>query len=166
MKNTIITSRLKIRPLKESDFSAFRRLLSLPEMALANGSPVNASTQTMKKWFEDDLKSPYAFVIIDLKQDRNIGNIFYYESDNKAEYDLGYFLDPEYWGRGITPEAIKASFFIIKKQGNKLVLWAACLITNKQSIRVLEKLDFVYVKRIDNEKRNLYKLVLNGGQND
>lgn len=67
----------------------------------------------------------------------------------KDERNLGYVLNPEYWGRGIMPEAARAvldySFYELELNA----VWCGHYDFNKKSKRVIEKLQFepVYRKR-------------------
>ena len=148
MKNALETSRLKLRFLNEADQADYQRLLTYPEVALANDSLATPSKELLDKWFQADCKTPYAFVILDHDTDDFIGLIFYYQHTNTSgiEYDLGYVLDPRFWGLGIMPEAVLLSLNYVKEQTKQpQVVWATTLKMNHRSQRVLEKLNFELV---------------------
>jgi len=143
------TERVLVRPLLESDLTDYRRLLSFPEMAVANGSTADISPDLLASWFEADRHSPFALAVVDRAQRRFIGCILYYQHDDHPvagqplAYDLGYFLEPAEWGRGLMTEAIQASFSLVRRaSANTQVVWADCLRQNLRSRRVLEKLGF------------------------
>ncbi|MCW3779247.1 GNAT family N-acetyltransferase [Levilactobacillus namurensis] len=144
------TDRIQVRPLIEADLADYQRILRIPAMAVANGSPVATAPDLMANWFEQDRHSPFAFAVIDRAHRRFVGAIFYYQHEGPAQtrpvgtYDLGYFLDPNMWGKGLMPEAVQASFdLVVRGTAGPVTLWADCLTTNHRSQRVLEKLGFV-----------------------
>lgn len=135
------TSRIRVRPLVEADLPAYRRILEHPDLAAANGVPTALSPDLLNYWFEKDRHSPYAFAVIDRQQHRLIGGLFYYQhAQAPATYDLGYFLEPQAWGHGWMPTAIRLSWELINQR--PLTLWADCLPTNHRSQGVLRKLGF------------------------
>ncbi len=90
------------------------------------------------------------------------------EASGGLDYELGYVLNPDYWGRGIMVEAAKACMASLKAQGVEH-LWCAHFDFNANSKRVIEKLGFEYIytreKRLENLDNRLcqtlyYKLKL------
>lgn len=81
---------------------------------------------------------------IELKENsRVIGSVGLHrtkKADLEYDYELGYVLSEEYWGRGITPEAARAvleyGFFELGAQ--RIIV--SCFVFNGQSRRVIEKL--------------------------
>lgn len=152
MNRIIETSRVRVRPLTESDLPGYQRLLTLPVVAAANGSPADVSTEQVKRWLAADRQSPFAFSIEDKSTQRFMGTILFYQHltaegmPSATEYDLGYFLDPQDWGQGIMPEAIDGSLQLVQQaKQQSQTIWATCFVTNHQSQRVLEKLGFTAV---------------------
>jgi RimJ/RimL family protein N-acetyltransferase len=73
---------------------------------------------------------------------------------SKKSYEVGYFVSRKYWGKGIATKALKE---IMKFGFTKLKLkriWGGVLATNKNSIRVLEKVGF---KREGHLRKATYK---------
>ena len=58
------------------------------------------------------------------------------------EADLGYELDPAFWGRGYATEAVRALIDFGFGELNLHRIWAYCLDENQPSWRVLERLGF------------------------
>ncbi len=54
--------------------------------------------------------------------------------------DIGYELDPQYWGQGYTSEAARALLTFGFERLGLHRIWASCLAENKASAHVLEKL--------------------------
>ncbi|WP_125582344.1 GNAT family N-acetyltransferase [Levilactobacillus cerevisiae] len=149
MEKIIETARVRLRPLTESDFVGYQRLLTLPAVAVANGSPTNPTPAQVKRWLAADRRSPFAFTVEDKSTRRFMGTILYYQhttetgEPSETDYDLGYFLDPVDWGQGIMPEAIVGSLALVQqaKQQEQSV-WATCYLNNQRSYHVLVKLGF------------------------
>lgn len=141
------TARLRVRPLVESDLTAYCRILSHPVMDTVNGAPVDLNPELLAMTFEKDRHSPFAFAIVTHSQ-RLIGAIIFYahpetEASTVSQYDLGYFLEPKLWGRGLMPEALTASLVLSSRlDGAAKIVWATCLVSNQRSQRVLTKLGF------------------------
>lgn len=146
MQNVIETARLRLRPLTESDLPDYQRLMMMPILNEANGGNVTPTPADVAQWLTADRQSPYAFAIEERATSRFMGTVLYYAHDlaaDKPEYDIGYFLDPVDWGQGIMPEAIQATLKLVSQaQTTEQIVWATCLLENKRSRRVLEKLGF------------------------
>ncbi|MFB9770338.1 GNAT family N-acetyltransferase [Lactiplantibacillus modestisalitolerans] len=146
------TRRVRLRRLIESDLADYQRLLSFPVMAWANHAANDLSPATLAIAFEKDRHSPYAFAVIGRHSHRLIGVILYYHhrmtpAERLCALDLAYFLDPAVWGRGLMPEAIQLSFELIRGKHDRW-LWADCLLANRRSQRVLEKVGFQAVRTV------------------
>lgn len=62
------------------------------------------------------------------------------QSVGSLQAELGYELDPQYWGMGYATEAAKAimEFGFVELQLHRI--WSSCVSDNLGSVRVLEKL--------------------------
>lgn len=138
------TTGLEVRPLIEADLAAYQRLLADPRMAAANAAPGSLAPDLLAYWFEKDRHGPFAHAVIDRQHDRFVGGILYYAHAAPAQhYDVGYFLDPLLWGRGLMPAALRASLRLVRQAlTGPVTIWADCLTTNQRSQRVLTKLGF------------------------
>lgn len=149
MDKILETARVRLRPLTESDFPGYYRLLTLPAVAAANGSPAQATSAEVQRWLAADCRAPFAFAIEDKSTRRFLGTILYYQhvtetgEPSEDAYDLGYFLDPADWGQGLMPEAIDGSLQLIREAVPRTqTVWATCFTHNQRSYRVLEKMGF------------------------
>ncbi|MGL6197503.1 MAG: GNAT family N-acetyltransferase [Lachnospiraceae bacterium] len=64
--------------------------------------------------------------------------------DNEAE--IGYLIGTEHWGMGYAPEAVNGIIRHELKSGELKAIWAGCFEGNKNSMRVLEKCGFEFVR--------------------
>lgn len=86
---------------------------------------------------------PGVFAIIDRQTGRMIGTIELFNLVFGFKAELGYALSPDYWGRGIIPEAAESvleyGFHVLQLKR----IEASAFLTNYQSQRVCEKLGFI-----------------------
>lgn len=71
-----------------------------------------------------------------------IGLIFGHDIDRRSA-EIGYWLSEEYWGRGITTEAVQALTQYAFAHFDLARIWACVFEWNPSSMRVLEKAGFV-----------------------
>lgn len=62
--------------------------------------------------------------------------------------ELGYWLAPEYWGRGLMTGVLRAVVEYAFATFDINRLWAGAFVWNPGSVRVLEKAGFVYEARL------------------
>lgn len=67
--------------------------------------------------------------------------------------EIGYVIGKEYWGRGLTPEAVKAVIDYCFKELDFDWLTCGHFVRNHQSRRVVEKSGFRYIKDIIHQTR-------------
>ncbi|HXH22493.1 MAG TPA: GNAT family protein [Dehalococcoidia bacterium] len=92
----------------------------------------------------------YQLAIILKEQQRLIGNagvrirrlVDFGSPEASFEADIGYELDPAYWGRGYATEAARRLVEFAFRDLGVHRLWAYVLVENEPSWRVLERLGF------------------------
>jgi tRNA (cmo5U34)-methyltransferase len=133
METQIETSRLILRPFKESDMETLSQDSKLPSWVR------NVAVELY------DVSKPCASMTIRLKTSEVIiGHIFVNtkpELDNELE--LGYYIIGEYQGNGYATESGKAMIWWTFEKAGQDVLSAVILPDNKASRRVIEKLGFM-----------------------
>jgi ribosomal-protein-alanine N-acetyltransferase len=148
----IITERLRLREFVIEDWRAVqayhqdpRYQRYYPERALSD----TAEHAFVLGFIEDQNAKPrlyYQFALQLLQTGKLIGNVgIRLRSLGKREpearqADIGYELDPAYWGRGFASEAARAvlEFGFMELRVHRI--WAYCLAENLASAHVLEKL--------------------------
>jgi RimJ/RimL family protein N-acetyltransferase len=91
------------------------------------------------------------------------------DTENLAQREIGYVLNPEFWGNGYMPEAVKRVIEFGFQELNLDMFWCSCFDFNINSLRVIEKCGFKYqfkrTKRIrlfdDKEFTTLYHSLYN-----
>lgn len=124
---------------------------------------------TNNKKIQDNLRDglPFPYTISDAKDfissmltaDRNntfawaitiddvaVGSIGVFRKENvhRLTAEMGYYIAEEYWGKGITTEAVKQACSYIFENTDIIRIFADPFAINTGSCRVLEKAGFVY----------------------
>ena len=166
--NLIIeTERLFIRPFTMDDIEPAYTMNLDAEVSQYTGDGGVVSKKEIKRRIIHDVLGDYkkygfGRLAVEWKTDNKfIGFAGLKLLDDLNEVDLGYRFLREYWGRGIATEAAGACVNLGFKTLGLSKIIAMVLPENIGSIRVLEKLNFVYEKDImeDNQLARLYSLV-------
>ena len=72
---------------------------------------------------------------------------------SEDEAEIGYWIGKDYWGRGLTPEAVKAVIDYCFKELDFDWLTCGHFVRNNQSRRVVEKCGFRYVRDVVHHTR-------------
>lgn len=144
------TDRLILRKWKETDskdlFEYAKSNLVGPNAGWAPHKNEEESKQIIKMFIES--KDTYAIVL--KSENKVIGSIgLHLDSPDESLADLnqreiGYVLNPKYWGKGIVPEAVNR---VLKYGFQELgldLIWCAHFDFNHNSKRVNEKCGFKY----------------------
>ena len=144
------TKRLKLRAIAPHDAAAFRTLMSIPDVTRYANWPENPTEDQANEWTRNlsDLFPSgrgCAWAIEERSSGAFIGAVHYnyFYRDWKLG-GIGYEIHPDYWGRGLTTEALRAvvayghGFFAL----NRIEAWT--LPGNAASDRVLEKAGFQF----------------------
>ena len=155
MSPQLLSKRLQLRLIQQSDIEAIHKLQSLPEVDKYNtlGIPkdLEETKAVMASSFEDlkqEVITRYTFVIESLDNKEFIGLIALNLGNPKYKSaEVWYKLFPKYWGNGYATEALKC---LLDFGFNKLKLHrieAGCAVDNLGSIKVLVKSGFSYEGR-------------------
>ncbi|MGB1287952.1 MAG: GNAT family N-acetyltransferase, partial [Aggregatilineales bacterium] len=143
------TERCLLRDITLADTDAFYNLLTDERVYLYLGSPPLTSRQTAADRIEathdafndgDSIR----WIVTLSPDDTMIGavNIWNIRAEHHRA-ELGYWLSPDYWGKGIVPEACAAVLEYAFNTMKFHSIDANIEPVNKSSQRVLEKLGFV-----------------------
>jgi ribosomal-protein-alanine N-acetyltransferase len=143
----VTTERLVLREFEESDWPAVLAYQSDPRYLRfyppSDRSPADVRAFVSQQLVRRDERPRMAFqlVIVHQADDRLIGNCGLRRQAGKTgQADLGYEVDPRFWGRGYATEAARALLaFGFDRLGLHRV-WSRCIAENVASARVLEKL--------------------------
>lgn len=140
----------KIRKWKLSDAADLAAAISNKKVQnnLRDGLPYPYTEQDGEDYISNMLSSnedeTFAFAIIaDNKVIGSIG-VFRQENIHRQTAELGYYISEEYWGKGITTEAVKQICEYVFSHSDIIRIYAEPFAYNTASCRVLEKAGFQY----------------------
>lgn len=149
----LITERLIIRDYQAEDVEAFHELFTNDDVMLMMPEIKTSSLDESKKYlYEAIVESQYEnrrkfFFAITLKESGHyIGEIGFstlIDCDEGRVVNLGYFIMPEYWNKGLVTEAVQAVMAYGFESADVIKFESGCLKANTGSIRVMEKVGMV-----------------------
>ena len=145
----IETSRLFLREIRPTDYIDMFEYAQLQNVGPVAGWEPHRSvsdTKSVIQMFRDKKKYGQlpTFAIIHKAENRMIGTVELHTYVRGYKAELGYTVNPNYWGKGYAYEAAKA---IIRWGFNYLGLKrieCSTFVTNNQSKRICEKLKLTY----------------------
>lgn len=141
---TIRTRRLVLREAQASDVDALHEIMRQPRAMAYWSTPPHATRDVTAEWLSNmiaiDPKEGEDF-IIEL-EGRVIGKAGLHRFP-----DIGYLIDPEFWGRGYGREAVSAVVARAFAHHGLTRIQADVDPRNTASIRLLERLGFVETHR-------------------
>ena len=147
---TLTTERLTLRRLKPSDYRDMFEYACRPEVTkYLLWEPHNSSQRTydylayLQTLYRK--RDFYDWAVVTNDEKKMIGTCGFTTLDfshNAAE--VGYVLNPRYWGRGIATEAVRRVLDFAFRELNVRRVEAKYIIGNDASRRVMEKCGFTY----------------------
>lgn len=161
------TERLLLYEFDDGDAEAFYPLVSNPEIlrfTLDPGGGVNSVEQALEmlrsRSMADYRKHGFGrLAVVEKASGQLIGFAGLKYLEDRGEVDLGYRLLPTHWGRGFATESGRA---ILQDGFTRLGLTriiATVFPENVASVRVLEKLGFVFEQPFEYEEHTLVQYV-------
>lgn len=146
------TSRLILRAWQENDAQTLYEYAKDSHIGPVTGWAVHKNIDESRETLKNILMKPDNYAIV-LKQDggnKLIGCISLMHSRDGVtaigdnEYEIGYWLDRSYWGKGYMPEAVNilVDYAFDELGADRLI--CGFFEGNEQSRRVIEKCVFVY----------------------
>ncbi|MCK3881329.1 GNAT family N-acetyltransferase [Streptococcus suis] len=144
------TNRLLLRPWSETDAADLFSQASHHEVGPAAGWPVHQSVEESREIIKTVLSQPETYALVLKETGQVIGSIGLMIGkqsgldlpDSGAE--LGYWLGQGFWGQGLIPEACQVLLDYGFSKLNLEKIWCRSFVGNAKSLRVQEKLGFVY----------------------
>ena len=147
---TLETERLILRLWQKADVFDMFEYASDARVGPAAGWPVHENVETSKTIIRSFIKNNDVYAIVLKSENKVIGSLGIHERmpdeslANLKQKEIGYVLNPKYWGQGIVPEAVKC---VIKHGFEDLgldLIWCGYFSFNERSKRVVEKCRFNY----------------------
>lgn len=149
-RTVIETERLILRPWNETDAPELYRYASDDRVGPIAGWPVHTSTEFSRDIIRNVLSAPFTYAMVLKETGLPVGSIglMMKEQSNldikENEAEIGYWIGVPYWGRGLTPEAVrKMVSFGFEDLGLERI-WCGYFDGNIKSKRAQEKCGFVY----------------------
>lgn len=151
MKSCLESNRIMLRKYKLSDIDDYFEYISKNEVAGRIGFPPYKTKQDAYERLKIEIQKPYHFAIVWKENDKVVGSIQLHEpKPNRYEsidagdtsYEIGFLLSPEYWGKGIMPEATALMLDFGFEVLNATTILIGHVNKNLQSAKVQDKLGF------------------------
>lgn len=156
----IETERLIIRAWKEKDLEDFYEYAKVDGVGQMAGWSPHKSIEESKMILGFFIRDKKTFALELKENGKVIGGLGLEEREDKLDIpeelvgrEIGYVISKDYWGRGLTPEAVKAVIdYCFRVLGFD---WLTCghFVWNHQSRRVVEKCGFQYIQNIVHQTR-------------
>lgn len=157
------TERLLLRGWQEEDYRDLFEYAQREEVGPFAGWPPHKTEQESKEVIRYFLQNKNSYAIVWKEENKVIGSIGFHERtpdvklSHLAQREVGFALNPKYWGRGIVPEAVNHLIVFGFEQLHLDLIWCGHFDFNTKSKRVNEKCGFQY--RF--QKTDRYKLFNN-----
>jgi len=145
----LTTERFLLQQVVPEDQQFIFEGLSHPDIIPFYGVRYDSFDDTKKQmdWYEKSYKEGTGgpWKIIDRNTGEKIGVVaYYYHKTEHKKAEVGFWLFPQYWNRGVTTEVLKKVIEYCQKEKDIHRLEAFVEEMNIASRKVLEKLGFVY----------------------
>ncbi|MBW9169952.1 GNAT family N-acetyltransferase [Clostridium estertheticum] len=147
---TLVTNRLILREWKESDSTDLYEYAKSELVGPSAGWPPHKNEEDSKGIIRMFIENNETYAVVLKSENKVIGGIGLHNrkpddslSDLKQK-EIGYVLNPKYWGNGFIPEAVH---YLIRYGFNELnldLIWCGHFDFNSKSKRVIEKCGFKY----------------------
>ena len=142
------TSRLLIRPWRESDLDDFYAYASVDGVGQMAGWKPHENKEESKMILDMFISHKKTFAIE--YQGKVIGSVgiekyneaHFPEFENEKCREIGYVLSKDYWGQGLIPEAVKEVIRFLFEVADLDVIFCGHFFWNEQSHRVQQKCGF------------------------
>ena len=149
------TNRLILRPWKDEDAAQLFALAGDPDIGPRAGWPVHTSVENSLDIIRGVLGAPETYAMVSRESSLPMGSIGLKEPDERfddmegRQLEIGYWIGRDFWGMGLTPEAVKEILRHGFEDLDCAAIWCAHYDFNDQSRRVIEKNGFRLQKTKD-----------------
>ena len=144
-----IGGRVRLRAVSSADHAAVFAGMSNPLVIKYYGLSYDTyeSCQEQMDWFASILREGTGeWLVIERNEDEAfLGCIGYHDLDREhRQAEMGYWLQPEYWGKGYATEAIRLFYNHVFASTDIHRLWAEVEVPNEASWRLLDRCGFTF----------------------
>lgn len=154
------TDRLILREWKEEDSKDVYEYASSELVGPNAGWAPHKNEEESKEIIKVFIKNQDVYAIVLKSEDKVVGSIGLHDTrpdktlDNLKQREIGYVLNPKYWGQEIVPEAVNELVRYSFEELDLDLVWCGHFDFNNKSKRVNEKCGFKY-KLTKDEKLKL-----------
>ena len=147
---TLETERLILRLWQETDVNDMFEYASDERVGPNAGWPVHENIETSKMIIDSFINDGDVYAIVLKSENKVIGSLGLHDRKPDESFtslnqkEIGYVLNPKYWGRAIVPEAVKRVFKHGFEELDLDLIWCGYFDFNEKSKRVVEKCGFNY----------------------
>jgi len=144
---TLQTQRLTLRPWQQSDLHDLNEYASVEGVGEMAGWQHHKSLDESKRILDMFIAKDDVYAIVLKESGKVIGSVGLHDK-SRADYDgenqreVGFVLSKDYWGQGLTPEAVHEVIRYAFEELDVDVIWCGYFVGNEQSKRVNEKCGF------------------------
>ncbi|MDE7244558.1 MAG: GNAT family N-acetyltransferase [Oscillospiraceae bacterium] len=139
------TNRTILRPFTLSDAADLFSYAQDPRVGLSAGWTPHKTIEDSRNAIRTFFSSPVFFAVEDRESGHVIGSAGFVGPPSETTDELGFALNPAFWGRGIMPEAVRELLrYGFGRLGLETV-WSICFAENRRCRRVLEKCGFMFM---------------------
>ena len=145
---TLETTRLVLRPWKETDAVSLYEYAKDPLIGPIAGWPVHTSVENSRQIIRDILSAGETYAVTIKNNNAAIGSIGLLIGDRSNlkiatdEGEIGYWIGHPFWGRGFIPEAVRELLRHAFSDLKLATIWCGYFDGNEKSKRVQEKCGF------------------------
>ena len=154
---TLITDRLKLRQWQENDSSDLHEFAKSELVGPNAGWPAHKDEEKSREIIKMFIQSNDTYAIVLKSENKVIGSIGIHDRkpditlSDLIQKEIGYVLNPKYWGNEFIPEAVNRLIKYGFDELNLDLIWCGHYDYNNNSKRVIEKCGFNY--KIQKTKR-------------
>lgn len=142
----IKTDRLIVRKAIDTDITDVAEMRN-SEFVLKYNGMAKLNLDQLKEMIVEDSQNEYAFYIVEPIENKVIGSIYLNPDRLRHKVDslcLSYYMNEKYAGKGYMSEALNAVIDYIFSQTAIEIISARVFKENKDSAKLLERLNFTY----------------------
>lgn len=142
------TPRLLLRPWRPKDADDLYEYARDPRVGPIAGWPVHRDREESLQIIGSVFAAPHVFAMELRESGKVVGSVGYTDSHRTElpapDDEVGYCLNPDYWGQGLMPEAVREVLRHGFKDMGLAAAWCNHYDGNAKSKRVIEKCGFRY----------------------
>ncbi|KAB7673131.1 GNAT family N-acetyltransferase [Bacillus sp. B1-b2] len=150
MQHEFHTERLFLRHWKETDYKDLYEYAKLEEVGPLAGWAPHVNEAQSKDVINYFLKKADSYAIVLKEENKVIGSIGFHQRSpdpslsHLSQREIGFALNPSYWGRELVPEAVCMFIKYGFEQMHLDLVWCGHFDFNSNSRRVTEKCGFTF----------------------